>query len=317
MKVSEIRLTDVFGKTEEMVDGEHEIQAAVDWITVTTRDAKVAAAWQEIYQEQKNAYDVEGQLDIEKRWQIMSYQGTGFPGSIRVGFSLNLGWIVIASSTSASKWARLVGPKSNVTRIDLAVTQSLGMQLEDVPKRYYEVIQDADTGRLNYALIQNTKRGQTLYVGSRSSEKFGRLYDKGIEAGLAPAGFKYRWEVEYKKPTANEVATVLKAMKGLKAEQIVSMVYTFFSLRGVPPLFRREGEMVKLEVLAKATSLDRKIQWIRSQVRPSIMRLIMAGRTRDLFCAMGVDISEDELATLERRAEAQRATSTEAFDIEE
>ncbi len=299
---------------EELGQGEQELFATVDWITATTRDGATGYFWQEVYQEQREKADAQKLLTTEKRWKFMSYEGSGYPGSIRVGYSEQLGWIAIASSGGAEKWEKLVGSSSSVTRIDLAVTQHLLVEIADVPKMYYEALADAEKSRRNYALIQNTKRGQTLYVGSRRSQKFGRLYDKGVESKTALPGFRYRWEVEFKKPTSGDVARALVALKGKQAEQITAMVYEFFDNRGIHPLFPKTGNAVALRTEARITSLDRKLNWIRAQVRPSIGEIIMAGRSRDLFEAFGVKISDEYLEDLEERAERQRRGIDEVLD---
>ncbi len=298
-------IVDVFDETTKLTGEDFSLGASVDWITLTTRDDVIGMAWQEIYHIDRVLARENKQITEEKRWAIMSYEGVGFPGSIRVGYSKQLGWIVIASSGAAVLWKQLVGPDRRVTRIDLAVTQSLGFNIPDVPRRYYEILTSDDKSARNYALIQNTKKGQTLYVGSRRSEKFGRLYDKGVEEKSAPAGLKYRWEVEYKKPTSGEVAKALDAVREAEAEHITGMVFDFFQNRGVAPLFGRDGGMVTLQTQARITSLDRKLNWIRSQVRPSVRQLIMAGRSRDLFQAMGVPIDDEYLALLDERIDKQ------------
>ncbi len=290
----------------EVHSDEYEMFAAIDWVTATTRDEATGHSWQEIYQQQREEDNMLGLLTRERRWKFMSYEGTGFPGSIRVGFSEQLGWIAIASSSSASVWSKLTGAASKVTRLDLAITQNLLFAIPEVPRRYYEALTEEDTGARNYSLIQNTKQGQTLYVGSRRSEKFGRVYDKGVEEGGALPGFRYRWEVEYKKPTSDELARALIAVKGREADAITALVYEFFDNRGVSPLFRKLGDSVVLKTSARVTSLDRKLNWIRSQVRPSIGEIIMAGRSKDLFTAFGIPISDEYLGELELRVKRQR-----------
>ncbi len=238
---------DVFGNEIRLSGEDSQLSASIDWITVTSRSDEVGHGWQQTYQEDKKRAVENKEMIGEKPWTLMSYKGLGFPGSIRVGFSEMLGWIVVASSSSATMWKQLVGPDRRVTRIDLAITQCLGFDIPSVPKRYYDTLTAEDLAARNYALIQNSKMGQTLYVGSRKSEKFGRLYDKGVEEKSAPAGLKYRWEVEYKKPTSGEVAKALDAVRSREAETITGMVFDFFQTRGISPLFGREGGHVALQ----------------------------------------------------------------------
>lgn len=65
-----------------------------------------------------------------------------------------------------------------------------------------------------------------LYVGSRSSRWFLRLYDKGLETKSRPKGEWVRWEVECHAETADTAAQLLEAVP--TDDQIASIASGFF-----------------------------------------------------------------------------------------
>lgn len=90
---------------------------------------------------------------------------------------------------------------ANVTRIDIAIDTPRWLDLEG----YKNALDrgQAETRARDWNLITGRK-GQTLYVGSRTSEKFLRIYDKAAEQGTDSTW--YRIELECKGDFARGVA---------------------------------------------------------------------------------------------------------------
>lgn len=279
-------------KLKSVSELEYELSAGIDWLTVTSQDDDIGHKWQGIYHRDKLDAQKLGKVLREKDFRLMGYTGKSFDGGVKVGYSPRLGWIAICSGGTANSWRMFVGSDVNVTRIDLAITVNLGLEIKDVPRMYWECIQEEEKKKRTYSIIENSKGGQTLYVGSRKSSRMGRVYDKGAESGSSPPGFKYRYEVEVKKPLSGQIVSALSAVSNVEADVIQRTVYHFFNDRGVPPLFREAGDRVKLETVVRVSTLDRKLQWIRSQVRPSVQELIVAGRSEELFSALGINTQD-------------------------
>jgi DNA relaxase NicK len=75
-----------------------------------------------------------------------------------------------------------IGHNASISRIDLA------FDLKDTPmsiSALYDMLErkEASTSAKTYNLIVGSDGGKTLYVGSRTSEAFMRIYDKGVESG--------------------------------------------------------------------------------------------------------------------------------------
>lgn len=138
-----------------------------------------------------------------------------------------------------------------------------------------------------------------MYIGSRASRAFARVYDKGLEAGLEnEQGKLWRYEIEFKKPIARQVLSALHANKYLPidvhwneevAQSIVSTVFVWFQARNLPPLFtRRENEAISLECEARVTSDEVSLNWLTTQVRPTVMRLAQRGKLHKVKEALGL-----------------------------
>ncbi len=281
-----------------------EVLAGVDWMTVTTSTDEIGKRWVNLLHQE--TIDSEGRRThlLKKAWNAMGYRGIGIPG-VRVGKSNKLGYIaVLSGGVSERLWRKFLPGAKRVTRIDLAVTVRLGMAMENLAGQYYEFVKDIGSDEeegpdRNYSIIQNNKGGQTLYVGSRRSQQFGRVYDKGVQSGGTPPGFIWRYEVEYKKPLADQVASKLSAVDKRDYTKIISTLHGWFERREVLPLFKKNGEGMQLRTETIITTDDKKLAWLNSSVAPSVAYLISRGRGPDALYALGL-ISEETKQELDK-----------------
>lgn len=277
-------------KISSLKDEGYAITTNVDWLTMTTTSRQVGQRWQERYMKVAQENLKNGEINPGKRWSALGYQGASCPG-VRWGFSERLGWIVILSGDIGDRhWRSFCSKPAKATRIDLAVTVKFGVEFEGLPEKYYsnlDGLEKKPDGR-GYSLVKNTKGGQTLYVGSRKSEKFGRVYDKGVQEGSSPPGFKYRFEVEYKKPSSETIRKSIQELRERERGAILNTVHGFFERAGVVPVWRKNGDAIKLEAEAKVTTAQKKIIWLSSQVRPTVQKLILAGYKDEVVDALGL-----------------------------
>lgn len=269
--------------------------ASVDWITATTKRDKIGLLWYEIFQ---RWLKFKGTTNLyNERWSNGYYGGIESEG-LRWGFNDNLGYILIASSDTAAWLWKHIDPKpKKVTRLDLCVDilHSKPINLADVA---YETIigKIGDTNR-KYALYANNHGGATLYVGSRQSQQFGRLYDKGVESGSAKPGILWRYEVEYKKPLSSAVTEKMALLESSDLEkEITNRVGAWFVERGVEAAREMvSGDVTPILAQKTITTVDRKLGWLRTQVQPTVHQLIEAGH--------GVDVLHSLMLTAEQVTE--------------
>lgn len=85
------------------------------------------------------------------------------------------------------------------TRIDLAVDTH---EIVDIRSIYEDLISGKETLRQRSFSIIESSTGKTLYAGSRTSDMFVRLYDKGGQMGLSELWFRVELEVKGKRAAA-------------------------------------------------------------------------------------------------------------------
>lgn len=267
------------------------IETGVDWITLTSRSDDDRQP--EFRQAAWHACEVQRATtsEIMTPWHWRGYKGwrvTGLAWGAREG-----GDIVIASGATANRYWRLFNKvSSNVSRLDMQVTVTLQRQYLDLTRDYYNDI--TRIGKRKGTHIQNTEGGTTLYIGSRKSDQYGRIYDKGIEAGLTCGpGKVYRYEVEYKSKRAKHTTDKLFFLACHQRplhKHVTSTVWHWFNDRMIRPIFQpsTSSTPVLVQLEARDESAERTLRWLRVQVRPSIERL-RATRELDVLRALGLN----------------------------
>lgn len=177
--------------------------------------------------------------------------------------------------------------------MDIAVDCKMKNAQENVIQECYDWLNRNGGTNIKSSRIVSSDGGETLYIGSRNSEQFGRLYDKGKHTGKADKGLWYRYEVEYKRSMAKAAARMIRDRIALDHDigQVLSdLVWNWFNTRDTPPIFNRKGQ-VPLEVKAEiiSTSDERKLAWLTSQVSPSVKSLVMSGRGKEVIKALGLE----------------------------
>jgi hypothetical protein len=206
------------------------------------------------------------------------------------------------------------GPK--VTRCDVQVTV-----LHQEPTPTIRQILDtlpSDDHHFS-AVIPMNLEGGTLYVGHRSSDIFGRLYDKGAQIGDdIPPCMLWRYEVEYKRAPARAMAASLWGpctSADDRRGMILRNVESFFRERGVPVPFDL-GDDNQHSVVRFATRQqddEKTLRWLTQQVAPALLRLSQGGRTEQVAQALGLAVV-DGIPTFET-LESVPATQLTMFDM--
>ncbi len=101
----------------------------------------------------------------------------------------------------------IVDAGGNISRLDLA------KDLTEEPFDYEAVYQSIKQGTAGgntrtFSKLESGENGYTIYMGSRQSERFARLYNKAAQSGL-PDALWARFEIETKGMVARAVATSL------------------------------------------------------------------------------------------------------------
>jgi DNA relaxase NicK len=129
-------------------------------------------------------------------------------------------------------------------------------------------------GRRNYRVVQQGGEwgGTTTYVGSRTSPKFLRVYDKHAESkGKVRSS---RIEFELKAEAAEEVTSILSSFGGhLKASSLfVGLLGQFCDWSEFPDVVNLQyGEVTTIDPHKRERMSDKK-EWLTRQVLPSFVK---------------------------------------------
>jgi hypothetical protein len=248
------------------------MNAGVDWITVTSRN----------YDHRKHLRDrmarlLDGQKDEGNKvepWAWKGYAGWR-AGPVTVGEREDSLFAQVTGGEAGLMWLSLLERPVNVTRLDVQVTvQGVGDE-RDLAAEGFTALEDAavdgDRNR-SYSRITTKPDGATLYLGATTSAVRCRLYDKHAETkGAYPVG-AWRYEVQARSGLAGSLASGLADRDG-DALTCVASVYEHFRARGIQPVFCTSGGGVLGHVPRTRSDAERRLRWLREQVRPAVQWL--------------------------------------------
>ena len=200
-------------------------------------------------------------------------------------------WMVCLSGNLARKmWKGVALYSKNITRLDLQVTIKLKGYDGDEIKGVYTYLHSNSQERVrrNKTLIVGGDKGDTLYVGSRSSSQYGRLYDKAKQSkGATEWENCIRYEVEFKKPASYDVA-VKMLDEDYTSEKIARLVLHWFDKRGIiSPAVTEYGDDA-IQIRPREVTAERQIRWLSEQVRGTYHQLHLAGFGVEADNALGI-----------------------------
>lgn len=263
------------------IETQLKLETAVDYLTVTTKSESTSANLiHKLFSLKPQEFWTSAR---HKRWSFMGYVGQAYEG-IRYGLRKSEAIVMLSGPTCQELWSKVAPLRARCSRIDLAVTVTLPARDKDVARNGYK--QALDFAGASSALVTSSRGGNTLYSGSRSSRFFGRLYDKGAEEGLEP-GAIWRYEVECKKPASEAMVSALLESVDVPVF-IGDYVYQWFASRGVQPIWTSKDTQCAIELSAYVQTPDKSLEWLRTQVKPTIARLVIAGREQEVRDALGL-----------------------------
>jgi len=267
----------------------HKGSFGVDWVTGTSKSDKVGWRWYETMKREKD-------ILVEQGYEVHGYQKHGYSGwqcGSRV-WAHNNTWgyfVQVGGGDAYDLYPKLALPLSRFTRLDLQVTVECDPPEPDYIRNVYHAHRQSELPRFTYV---SSKKGDTCYLGSRVSERYGRIYDKGLQAGMSEdAGRFIRYEVEVKGQVAHKFEETMGLASAIKASsldartKISAFVHDYFSQRSVDMLYNSDPG-VPVEVGRNLSTAETKLIWIRSSVRQSFEFLISAGYTDRLVTALGL-----------------------------
>lgn len=272
----------------------HKVVSGVDYLTLTCpRNAPIASRVS-VARAATRAAELQGEGKEKARARWYGYdgwqQGRIFFGEREDGF------MVRATSAVANDLAFLLPSADlSISRIDVQVTvwyeepaMMLAKEMHAAACVSRETRQAAR--RMKIRLEDGSGDGDTLYLGSRSSAVFGRIYDKHKESSNASYTNAWRWELQVKDELADRLYTEVRS-SDLPAAEITRTVGGWFAYRGagIPGLSDVQDDCT-LDEHRPPSDDERSLMWLDRQVKPVLKRLVKHGRFSDILKAL--DLAE-------------------------
>lgn len=185
------------------------VSSGPDWITATCSEAGKRLEFERLGDQW---------LDIERdrRRDVSAASRFGYQGHATKGLFVgrrDRDSILVASGPDTPARAiPIIEAATNVSRLDLQVTVwTHGEQPHLAMESYHRLTRNRHLAHRpgQVTLITSDPKGETLNVNKRSSDAYGRLYDKASEAEAGPPRTLWRYEVEFKRSYARAYASAL------------------------------------------------------------------------------------------------------------
>lgn len=271
------------------------VRCGVDWISGTLgRDEVDNQVW--VYDCLHALEVVQAFGNTYKRRSLLGFDGWESGGCF-VGSNDTMHYAQFAGKYANDAYRMLEHPKVHISRIDLQVTVRYDIELLKEGKYQY-----ASALRYNKGLPIHKQRkihilvgsdgGDTVYLGSPSSDARGRIYNKDKQSNDPAYRNSWRYETVYRNQNANNVFRYLFTQDIDVSSVILQEVLTFFSQRGVKVLDVGLGDGKPIELpAAPRTDVERKLRWIKTQVVPTIRKLAELGYAEELMEAIAEAIA--------------------------
>jgi len=249
----------------------------LDWLAFTFKeDTHEASKWIQLYASDTSAVDCaptngyraayQTTKGVRVMWNVdRSEMGTHViaPGSA-------IQHITDQQNVDQKEFLRSVcDAGASITRLDLAYDlQGEELSLDEI---YKALDRKENTGTARtFSQIHSVNGGNTVYVGSRQSEKFIRIYDKQAQTGVKGKAW-FRYELETKGMVARSLATYL--IQGNEwGDGFVSIAIGMVDLPACvdyQKFFDGEKPEIGIPKLEKETDREK---WIREQVAPAVIK---------------------------------------------
>lgn len=285
--------TDVRGKKPAI----EQIRAGVDWLTMTLPRAAHEGAWWlgNMLTHLRNEVAPD---HIVKQYRLQGYDGWGSGGCF-VGEREDGYMGQFSGSFADDAFYQFHRRDAHISRIDLRVDVKYVIMPQTIARKGYRDAIRANEGlpisrRRKIYLLVGSDGGDTLYLGSPTSEQRGRLYNKEVQSEDPIYSRTWRYEVVYRNDTANSIAGVLQSHEADDFDAIKTIVASWYGNRGIHTRHFGTGKIVAVPLVRTIPSdLEKRLVWLRTQVAPALRFIQEAGATNEMLEALGIVVPQE------------------------
>jgi len=283
-------------QVKAMLDGASLVSSGLDWITCTTDLDQGYKHIRSIFERVASQRERLG--DKPKAGGFQGYAGHSC-GPVFLGKRDDGALLKVSGEVAGNVWPAINHDLVHFTRLDQQATVRL---VDDFPElaqvladlRYAQWYENRPEPRKETDKIKPKQRheggygeGDTLYIGSRGSPRFGRVYDKAAESGDAWFERCWRFEVEFKRVMAPLVADVLRGAPNPQ-ELGLSILKGQFEDWGIQCPVNATELLVAGSIGRREPDNDRSLAWLRDQVSPTVERLLGSMDVTDVLMALNI-----------------------------
>lgn len=268
------------------------VYAGLDWLTLTLPlDASQVPYLYSLWQRSIKSIADEGN-ELKPR-SLQGYDGMS-SGNCFVGERHDSVMLQLTGAHANEHYASVWRSDCRIPRLDVQTTVKFRKEVKDVAKRGYDALtrhshSDPKAKNRKYSIIRGSDGGDTLYIGSRTSEQFGRLYNKAVQSEQTVYDRCWRWEIVFKNDMASNLGPRIPKSIDERAKWAATLVKNWYRRRGINMDFGAGDEPVALPLFqARKTDVQTKLDWLESQVRPTVTFLTEHGYGDSVYTALGL-----------------------------
>lgn len=269
------------------------IELGIDWLASSypADETDDSGLWHEAL---SLAEELSEQGETVREGQLLGYRGI-YVGRLFVGQRDDGTFVRATGAFALEAFERLYVEQMSVSRLDLQVTawfpgnsKHIGTSAAMLAEKHNKALPAARRRKITQ--YTNSEGGHTLYIGSRTSEHYCRLYNKFAESKQEIYRDAWRFEVELHNKSAKKVADGLLGLPGEMKPYILSTIRSYYQERGVElPWAYSHATPLSYAVDRHETDDERSITWLSTQVRPTVARLLARGYTTDVLVSLGLE----------------------------
>lgn len=268
------------------------VTSGIDWVTATlARGAVLNQEWIERCLRHLDAVVADGhRLEYSA---LNGYQGVRAGGCF-VGEREDGHMVQFSGAYADSGWNAVYRYDAHISRLDLQTTCRYKMMPKRIAKEAYRDAMAQNetlpvTRRRKLFIIVGSDGGDTCYVGSTASAERGRIYNKEVQSEDILYSRTWRWEVVLRNEKAVDCANSFA--QGVLSRPIFCSEYVghWYEKRGVSvPWLLAETPLPIRPVRSLPTDIERKQNWLKHQVRPTIEYLLTVADRETILALLGL-----------------------------
>jgi len=227
--------------------------------------------------------------------RTLGYKGESAPG-VSWGQRADGALLRATSNQAAEHWNQVFDAAEHCTRFDVQITVRTQQHPHEIMSAVWKRNPGWTRGEGRKSKVKKVVGPtgiESMFIGSRQSERFFRIYDKGIESGSEWYRMAVRWELELKAEAAHSYADQLSRIENPEAAMLATVcnfAVSRLEIRPGPgPLRWIASDEIKCTRLPQsAQSYIKELRWLNRSVRPCVERLVASGMRDKLLVALGL-----------------------------